>query len=155
MGIVYGMLTVIAGAVYLLWQAHKEAPGLITGCIAMMLGVAAFLMIPYGFILIIQYLNLDEEHLIVLAVLFVFAYMCFFVYIVRRLSNLDDGSAEIMVEVSHLPPPDAETLRRYKIANKIPLYPEDDETYNAAAYQAWWNDEYNKRLKKRNKIIIH
>jgi len=73
----------------------------------------------------------------------------------KLLAKSTHESMKIWEEVYKLPLPDEETIKQYKLANKIPLYPENVKAYNDAAIQAWRNDEYNKRFKEKHKLIFY
>lgn len=143
----------MAGVAYILWQVHKESNGFLSG----MLIIVVLFCSPI--VLTQSAGNIDQTLGILLGSFFVFAIIALFV---RSVSTNDqeqkkalDESMQIWREVYSLPLPDEETIRAYRLANKIPLYPEDCKVYRDAAIEKWRINEYNKRFKEKHKFVFY
>lgn len=152
MDLAYGVLIIIAGIVYVMWQYHKEYNGGITAAIMMVL----FLCVPLAFWRWILYdVNLTVG---VIGLLTHLGVLCWFMFgpITKKWAEQElVESTKIWQEVYALPLPDKDVLKKFKIANKIPLYPEDSEAFNSAAIKCWRVSEYNKRYTKNHKFVYY
>ena len=149
MELVIAIYTVLAGLAYILWQCHKEYPGMLTG----VLFFAVVGLGPYSL-----WLQFIEHGNVAIGIIGLIAHFAICIgYIVYActtgMAKESLENTEIWDEINKLPPPDEKTLRAYKIANKIPLVPEHCEAYDWAAYHAWRVDEYNKRFRERHRLV--
>jgi len=162
MGLAAGIFLVVIGVAYILWQVHKEHTGLLTAILAVMV---CFTIYAYIIPKVLVWLSgiFGEDLRQLMQVIFftpyiiataVIAYKLIFVWPDKWHEDSVRESAEIWEEVNRLPLPDEETIIAYKLANKIPLKPENCESYNDAAIHAWRVHEYNKRFKKRHWFTI-
>lgn len=153
MEMVFALFIILAGGAYLLKQIHNESRGLISGILI----VFVCFSIPVLLVKVAGEINNDLG--IILGILLVCAILGGGLYAIinndKLLADSTKESMEIWDEVYKLPLPDEKTIKQYKLANKIPLYPEDVKAYNDAAIQAWRNNEYNKRFKEKHKIIFY
>lgn len=153
MELMFGIFTVLGGAAYILWQAHKESPGLISSTLV-------FVLITCGPIALIEPISRAN---LTFGAIYTFTYIALVVGAAIYLSSggsekalreCVNESASIWEEVMQLPEPDEETIMRVKLANNIPLYP-FSEAYDAAALDAWRTSEYNKRIKERHRLVVY
>ena len=153
MSLAIGLLTVVAGVIYILWQAHKECPGFLT-CTAV--SVALYLS-PLILIAILK--EIDETAAVIVGFILIFAICGLgFRWIVTSKDTqlkLFKESQAIWDEVDALPLPDEETLRQVKLACKIPLLPENCKSFNDAAISKWRIMEYNKRYKQKHRFVYY
>lgn len=153
MPLAFGIITVMAGAGYILWQVHKESKGFLSCMLVIMALVCAPLLIT-------QLVGkIDAGAGAIIGVLLFFAFVGFIIYIIstddQRQKKLIQESMQIWDEVYKLPLPDEETIQAYKLANKIPLYPKDCKTYTDAAIQIWRTHEYNERFKEKHTFYFY
>lgn len=153
MEMVFALFIILAGGAFLLKQFHNERRGLIA-CI-----IIVFVCFSIPVLLVKVAGEIDSDIGIILGMLLIGAILGGGVYAIinndKLLAKSTHESMKIWEEVYKLPLPDEETIKQYKLANKIPLYPENVKAYNDAAIQAWRNDEYNKRFKEKHKLIFY
>lgn len=159
MSLVAEILTIIAGIIYIAYQAHKEHPGVLTliSVLCVMMFIGAY-VIPQ----IIGYVILNVSRILglVLIVLYIIAIIIgaiYWIFILPEKTAREEAkeSAEIWKEVNALPEPDQDTLLYYRDALGLPRYPVDNKTLNAAARDAWRRDQYNMRMKKKHRFVVY
>lgn len=155
MGIVFGLITGIAGVVYIIYQYHRENPGFLPSMLMVflvMLGPPAI----YGLTLeSIDFLDpmynvvggLMVAHWILVTVIIVWATIDPKNRIAKSESKMQ---IEIMNEINALPPPTEEELTAIKIANNLTLDPASKKYNDEAARKIWRQQQYNKRMKERH-----
>lgn len=150
---------ILAGIIYVLWQVHKESKGLISAFLVIAVPIVCFC---FGTKWLFEWLGdvLDYETLILVAVLYFLIYIGAFIYFVARVvPNMGKKAikeyGEIWNEISKMPQPTQEDLLERRKALGLPLWPVDSEHYNGIAYNDWRTEQYNKKLKERNKIVIY
>lgn len=153
MALAFGILTVMAGAIYILWQVHKESKGFLS---CLLIWILAFC----GPLLLVHFAcELNVTLGAVLGIAFIGALVVFVVHSIetapQKQQEMMNESMAIWDEVYKLPLPDDDTIRAYKLANKIPLYPENCEVYTNAAIEKWRINEYNKRYTKKHKFVFY
>lgn len=153
MEMVFALFIILAGGAYLLKQFHNERRGLIA-CIFI---VFVCFGIP---VLLVKFAGeINSDLGIILGMLLVGAILFGGIYAIvnndKLLEKSTQESMKIWEEVYKLPLPEEEVIKQYKLAIKIPLYPENVKAYNDAAIQAWRNDEYNKRFKEKHKLVFY
>ena len=157
MALALGILTVMAGIGYILWQVHKESKGTISS-------VLIFILIVCGPLLLLKLAGELCPTLGIILGIILIAGLVFYAFEILvtgdkrskdKLREMAKESQQIWDEVYKLPLPDEDTIRAYKLANKIPLYPEDCKVYTDAAIEKWRISEYNKRYKEKHKFVFY
>jgi len=154
---VFSILIVVAGVVYIAYQYEKEAPGAL-GAIAVMLALG---LIPLAAMdSIVSYVaSQDSQAAIIVAFiigLIIVGLLWYFCCIApkRYTKEVSKEYGDIVSEIEKLPKPTAEELEAVKLRNHIPIVPPNYTPYNDAALSAWWREEFNKRMKERHKILV-
>ena len=157
MALAFGILTVMAGIGYILWQVHKESKGAISGALFLILIVC-------GPLLLLRIIGIISPALCKILCIIAIAGLVLYALEILvtgdqrskdKLKEMAKESQQIWDEVYKLPLPDEDTIRAYKLANKIPLYPEDCKVYRDAAIEKWRISEYNKRYKEKHKFVFY
>jgi len=152
MDIAVGLFTIIAGAAYIMWQYHKENPGMLTMTLLVVIMVCA----PLAFWQwIMNDINLTAGIIGLFTHVGVLMYLLFSPRIKKAAEKDTIESVKIWEDVNALPIPDNDVLRQYKIANKIPLYPADSKVFNDQAIKLWRISEYNKRYTAKHKFVYY
>lgn len=147
---------IMAGLAYVMWKYHQEFNGGITSALILVLFVCGPLALWQW---VMNDLCLEIG---IIGLIGHIVFMCYMFFgskpqerAAKELAKSIMESNAIWDEVNALPIPDAETLRKYKLANKIPLIPENYEPYNNAAIQCWRTNEYNKRFKEKHSFVYY
>ena len=155
----FGLLTVLAGIIYIAWQYHKERPGGLTMILISVLAVfIAVVIIPYIITCVITDINLELG--VVLFVAYIAGLISLFTYVIfigrdKWLRENVEEPTKIWEEVNALPDPGIEVLLSYRESLGLPKSPINNDFYNAAAMNAWRRNEFNKRVKEKHKIVAY
>lgn len=155
MEMVFGIITFLAGVIYVAYQYHKENPGVFTQ-------IGTVLLIVFGpqaiamFLITSTDISLKAKEIVggiaIAYIIILFIFWMIYIFDPGKKFAMKDAkmTVDIINEVNALPPPTEEELTRIKVANKLSLDPALKEINDAAAKKLWWNYQYNKRMKERH-----
>lgn len=148
MGLVVGILTIVATLIYLAYEFNKETPG----CVTMVLVVVGAYVVPeFIFNAIARSdpnlgIGLQVAHHLILVFLVIRSMLPS--QVEKDVCSAADFEKRLWDEVNAMPPPSEETLTQIKIRYKLPTLDRYKETTDKTALQYWRNGQFNELMRK-------